>query len=253
MGLLGHIFQHRHSLRQHAGQHQVHGGAHGHHVQIDLSSLQSGPVGGGADVAVFHFHPGAQGGQALDVLVDGASAQVAAAGHGHLRVAEAAQQRAHQIVAGPDLAPDLIGHRPVADVAAVHLHGGAVDGAHTGVQFLQHVQQQGHIADLGNIFNAANALYQQGGGDNSHSGIFRAADFYFTIKRSPAMDHVLFQGCTSDSRPRAGLVSSTRMKQGLYSSAPASKGGQRGKFYAGGRKMAYHCNLLRLHYSIPGG
>ena len=102
MGLPGGILDDGHALGQHTGQHDVHGGAHRNHVQIDLPTGQAAAGHLGADQAVAHVYIGPHRDEALDMLVDGAAAQVAAAGEGHLRPAEAAQQSAHQIVAGTD-------------------------------------------------------------------------------------------------------------------------------------------------------
>ena len=83
------------------------------------------------------------------------------------------------------------------DVGAVDLHIALGEHAHLGAQLFQNLQQRGNVADLGNILNAADALHQQGGGDNGNSGILGAADIDFTVQRSPAVNHILFQGCTS--------------------------------------------------------
>ena len=177
MGLLGGVFDDRHAGGQGGGQHNVHGGPHRDDIQVDLSPGQPGSVGHpGVDQAVAHLHVGPHGHKALDVLVHRPAAQVAAAGQGDLRPAEPAEQRPHQIVAGTDFPSQLVGHLTVADMRAVHLYGGAVDQAHVGAQLPQDLKNQGNIADLGNVFNAADAVHQQGGGDDGYSGIFRAAD-----------------------------------------------------------------------------
>ena len=97
----------------------------------------------GADQAVAHVHVGPHGHKALDVLIDGPAAQIAAAGQGDLRPAEAAQQGADQIVAGTDFPGQLIGDLTVADVGTVHVHRGAVDGADLGAQLPQDLKDQG--------------------------------------------------------------------------------------------------------------
>src|SRR5699024_12727830 len=56
------------------------------------------------------------------LLINGPSAQVATSGQRDLRPAEAAQQSAHQIVAGADLPGQLIGDLSVADVGTVDVH-----------------------------------------------------------------------------------------------------------------------------------
>ena len=39
-------------------------------------------------------------------------------------------------------------------------------------QLLQNGEQQRHVADLGDVFNAADPVHQQGGGDDGNGGIF---------------------------------------------------------------------------------
>ena len=78
--------------------HNVHGSAHGHHVQIDVGPLQMTVLGPGVDVAALHGHLRAHGGKALDMLVDGPRAEVTAAGHGDLRPAESAEQSADEVI-----------------------------------------------------------------------------------------------------------------------------------------------------------
>ena len=193
MGLLGGIFNNGSTLRQHRRQHQIHGSAHAGHIQINLTALQPPRLGGGAHIPLFHPDLGPQRRQALQMLVNGPASEVAPAGHGHLRRAEPAQHGPQQIIAGPELPPRVIGHRLAPHMAAVHLHSGAVDDPHAAAQLSQNVQQKVHIADLRNIFNAARPLHQQGGGDNAHRRVFRAADLNFTIERSPAMNDIFFQ------------------------------------------------------------
>ena len=197
MGLLGGVLDNGHALRQGGGQHDVHSGAHGDDVQIDLPAGQAAPAGDlGIDQAVAHVHLGPHGHKALDVLVDGPSAQIAPAGQGHLCPAEAAQQGPHQIIAGSDLPGQLIGDLTVPNVGTVDLHRGAVDGAHVRPQLPEDLEDQGHIADLGNIFNAADPVHQQGGGDDGDSGVLGSADLNGSMERMSALNQIFGQSCT---------------------------------------------------------
>ena len=146
------------------------------------------------DEAALHGHVSAHGGEALDVLVDGADAEVAAAGHGHGSLTEAAQQRAQQIIAGANTARQIVGRAGGVDGAAVDLDGVAVQHAHPGAQLLQNGEEQRHIADLGDVLDAADTVYQQGGRDNGNGGVFGAADGDLAVKLPSAADHVFIQG-----------------------------------------------------------
>ena len=173
--------------------HDVHGGAHGHHVQVDIGAPEDAVFRGGVDEAALHHHLGAQGGEALDMLVDGADAEVAAAGHGHLRLTETAQEGANQIIGCPHLPGQLIGGPGRADVAGVDLHRVAVDDADAGAQMLQDLQGQRHIGDLGDVLDAADPVHQKGGGENGHGGVFGAADLYFTKQGMTTLYNILRQ------------------------------------------------------------
>ena len=122
--------------------------------------------------------------------VNGPRAQITAAGHGHLRGAEAAEQSADEVVGGTDLAGQFIGDIGAVHAGTVDLHRAAVDGAHMGAQFLQDLEDQRNIADLGDVFDAAGAVYQQSRRDNGNSGVFRAADIDFTMKGLTALDYI---------------------------------------------------------------
>ena len=197
MGLFGRVFDDSGAVGQGGGQHDIHGRAHGDDIQIDLGAAEPRSVlDPGVDEAAPDVHLGAHGHKALDVLVDGAVAQMAAAGGGHLGAAEPAQEGADEVVGGADFPCQLIGDLCVADVGAVDVHRGTVDRAHIRAQLLQDVEDHGHVADLGNILNAAYAVHQKCSGDNRHRGIFGAADINLAIKRLTAANHVFCQNGT---------------------------------------------------------
>ena len=63
-------------------------------------------------------------------------------------------------------------------------------------QLPQDLEDQGHIADLGNIFNAADPVHQQGGGDDGDSGVFGSADLNGSMERMSALNQIFGQSCT---------------------------------------------------------
>ena len=101
---------------------------------------------------------------------------------------------------------------------AVQLHGVAVQHPNSGAQLLQNVQQQRHVADLGNVFNAADAVYQQGGGNNADGGVFGAADGDLAEQRMAAANNILVHKSPFHEVYRAGRsrpsVSRCQKKQG---------------------------------------
>ena len=193
MGLLGGVLDDGVALRPDGGHHDVHGSAHRHHIQIDVGALQAAGLRGGVDEAALHHDLGAQGGKALHVLVDGPHPEVAAAGHGHLRLAEAAQEGTDQIIGGPHLPGQLIGSPGGADAAGVDLHRMAAQDADARTQMLQNLQGQRYVGDLGNVFDPADPVHQQGGGDDGNGGVFGAADLYFTKQGMATLYNILCQ------------------------------------------------------------
>ena len=201
MRFLGSVFNNGVALRQNGGHHDIHGCAYRYHVQIDVGPGQTSPGDCGVDVAALGGDAGPQRGKSLYVLVNGAdAAEVAAAGHGHLRLAEAAQQSADEVIGGPQLPAEFIGGTGSMDMAAVDLHRMAVDGADGSAQLLQNLQNGGNVGDLGNIFDTANAVYQNGGGNDGDSGIFSAADLYLAEKGLAAVYDIFCQNYDLISR-----------------------------------------------------
>ena len=79
------------------------------------------------------------------------------------------------------------------DMPTVHLHGMAVNGAHSRAKLFQDVQAESHIRNLRNIFDPADPVYQQGCGNNGDSSIFGAADFYLAKQGLSALNNILCQ------------------------------------------------------------
>ena len=103
MGLLGRVFDHRLAGQQGRRHHDIHSGTHAGHIQCDSGPMEAALRGFQGHIVLPLIHVRAQSQKALDVLIDGPGCKIAAAGQGHMGMAEAAQQRAHEIIAGPHL------------------------------------------------------------------------------------------------------------------------------------------------------
>ena len=118
MRLLGTVLKDGLTLRHDGGKHPVHGRADADLIEEDMSAGQA-LLGADRDHAVVHAVLRAEGAEGLEVLVDGAGAKVTAAGHGHLRLAKAGQQRAEEVVAGAHLAGQIVRHIGAGEVGGV--------------------------------------------------------------------------------------------------------------------------------------
>ena len=76
------------------------------------------------------------------------------------------------------------------DVGAVDLHVGGVEVADGRAEALKNLQKGGHVGNLGDIFDAADAVYQQRGGDDGNGSVLRAADVNLAMERTTAADNV---------------------------------------------------------------
>ena len=112
----------------HAGREDdVHRRADADLVQVNPRAVQLAVYGLGVHKAAGHVHVRAQGGHALDVLVYRPHAEVAAAGHGGLGRAEAAEHSAYEVIARAYLAHEVVGRVRIAHVRAVDVDRVAVD------------------------------------------------------------------------------------------------------------------------------
>ena len=196
MGLLGGVFDDGIALCHDGGHHDVHGSTHGDDIQIDVGTVQTAGFRRGVNKAALYHHLGAQGGKAFDVLINGAHAEVASAGHGDFRLTKAAQQGTDQVVGGTDFAGQFIAGPGRVDMTGVNFHSMAVDGANVSPQLFQNAQTERHIGNLRNVFNAANPVHQKGGGDDGNGGVFRAADFDLSKQGLSALYNILSQSLT---------------------------------------------------------
>ena len=162
-------------------------------IQIYLCPAQAAVRRVGIDKAVFHLDVRAHRGHALDVLVDRPDAEVAAAGHGRLGRAEAAEHRADEIVRRADLAHQVIRRLSEAHLGAVDLDGGGAEVFHPRAQPLQDLQEHIHVADLGHILDPADTVDHQRCRDDRHGRVFRAADLDLPVQGSAAMYHISIQ------------------------------------------------------------
>ena len=131
--------------------------------------------------------------KALEVLVDGTHAEIAAAGQRNLRLAVLAQQRAQKIIRSAHSANQIGGGGAGADVRGVDIKGGLVDSSHLGAHLLQNFADKRHVTDVRYIFNLARLIAKDNRGNNGHCGVLGAADIYLAKQRLSACNYKLLQ------------------------------------------------------------
>jgi hypothetical protein len=227
MGLLRAVFDDREAAREHRGEQDVHGRADGDDVEIHMAAGQTALGRVGADIAAGLLDGGAHGLEALDVLVDGADAEVAAARHGDACVAEAAQLRADEVIGRANAAHELDGSRDVADVAAVDLDRVAAQAADDRAHVAQDLEKQAHIGNIGYIFNPAGAVHQQRRGENGDGGVFGAGNGDGAVELFAASDQIFNQSKSLFGKSISAIAvlnSAKRHHQENSTARPRSKG-----------------------------
>ena len=121
MRLLRAVFDDRHAAAKNGSKQNVHRRADGNNVKVHMAALEAAIGRICADIAAQLLDARAHRLKALDVLVDGTHAEIAAAGHGDARVAKASELCADEIVGSADAAHKIDGCRSVAHVRAVDL------------------------------------------------------------------------------------------------------------------------------------
>ena len=139
----------------------------------------------GGQNAVIHVERNAQGLQAHQVHVDLAGADLAAAGHGHPRLAEAPDERPQHRDGGAHLRDELVGRLAAVDVGSVYAQGMPL-AHHGGAQAREHLA---HKFDIGNEWHVVQdrlPLPQNGRGHELQGRVLGAGDA-----------HVAFEGMVS--------------------------------------------------------
>ena len=133
------------------------------------------------------------------MLVNGADAEIAAAGHGNRCLAKSAQQCAHQIVGRANLTCQLMGDGAGVYTGAVQLKGGAVHHPNRCAHSGQNIKIQLNIRHIRDIFNPAHAVYQQRSRENCHRSVLCTADLNLTVQGFSTVYHVLCHNAPSQS------------------------------------------------------
>ena len=193
MGFLAGVFNDCEAVGLDGGQDGVDSGPYGVAVHVD--------VGADKVVGFYVYHAalfqgdfGTQGLKGLDVQVDRAHAQIAAAGHCHAGPAKTAQQDTQEIVGRAVEAGHFIGDLGFLDMLCINHHSGAVNGLYHGPNVGEDFQNDGNIADVRDIFDDTGFLGQDCCSQDGNSRVFCAADGDFSHQPATALDDKSFHG-----------------------------------------------------------
>ena len=143
---------------------------------------------GDLDHAVVEAVRAAQRLKALDVLVNGAHAEIAAAGKRHNGLGAAAEQSADIVVRAAHLAAQLARHHVRVDGGRVDLHGILAEPAHSRAHLGQDACTELHIGNVRYVLYTAGRFRHGYGRNDRHSRVFRAADDNLTVQALSALD-----------------------------------------------------------------
>jgi len=153
---------------------QVLGCTHAGELEHDSGADQC--VAASLDVAVGRLEANAEGFEAADVHVDGAGAEVVAAGQRHARVPIAGEQGAEHDDRRPHLFDELV-RRLGCDVGS-HADGQHVvlGASHVGAHRRQEVAHDLHVDDVRHVAQHRAALSHQAGRHQLEDGVLRPFD-----------------------------------------------------------------------------
>ena len=163
LGLARGVVDDRGAVRADRCHDEVLGCADAREGEGDRRALE--PIGSfGVQVAMVVLELNAQCLEAEDMKVHLAGADVAAAGHGDNRLAEAADERTHDRRRRAHLRDELVGSLPRGDVGSIDDQRVLVDDLNGGAQVLEHLAHDMHVRDVGDVRERRDARREQGSG-----------------------------------------------------------------------------------------
>ena len=193
------VLEDRAPLRQRRGGEQIFGGAdrsarHGEGRAFEALA------GTGDDIAVFEIDAGAHRLETLDVKIDRAGADGAAAGQRNLRFAMTREQRPQHLEAGAHFADDIVGRQRGFDLGDMQAHRvalpqrGAASDVHADAELHQQIAHPADVGEARHVAQRHRLVGQQRRGHQFQRRILGAADGNFTLEAvaAPYPDSVHF-------------------------------------------------------------
>ena len=192
MRLTGCVFYDSPAGRKRCGKDYIHRCTDRDLIKVYLCTVQSAVGGFGVNKTVFDLDICAQGSHALNMLVYRANTEVAAAGHGGLCTAEAAEHCAYQIIRCTNLAHKIKRCIGKFHITAVDLNSRFIYKLDLCAKMGEDGKQHIGVAYLRHIFNTADTVDHQRRRDYCDRCVFRSAYINFALKRLSAVNHILF-------------------------------------------------------------
>ena len=191
MGLLCDVFKNCETLRPNGGKHHVDGCADGNDIKINMASDELiGIYGYGA---VTDVYGSAESLKALYVLVDGAYAEITAAGERYVGFAAPSEKSAEEVIGRPKLSCKVLRDLVRGNVAGVDENGGAAYDSDRRTHKGKHIIKSIDIAYVRNVFKKTGSAGKNGSGNNGNRRVFSAAYLNFTMERLSAFDNEFIQ------------------------------------------------------------
>ena len=192
MRLFCNVAQYRVSFRHGRGKHHVDGGAYAHHVEKDLRADEAIRFCADDVMLAVELYLCAERAHALQMLVDGARTDHAAARQGKLHLMKAPKQRAKQIIGSAHAADRFaqrfgVGERTRVDAHAIPVR--IIDG---NAQLLQDFLEALDVLNMRQILQYAGFARENCGRYDGDRGVFRAADGHGSFEPVTAFDLVPF-------------------------------------------------------------
>ena len=190
MGFLCCIFNDGHPLCHGSCHHHIDGGPHTDYVHINMASHKALCIC--LDQAMFDYHPGPQGTEALNMLVNGPKSNVTSPWQGHFRMLVFPQKSPQQIIGSPYLLDSFIFHHKAVNVPSVQYRTMTACPLYHDTDSLHGLQQHINVPYIRHILYIYSLIRHGGGSENRKRRILGPSDLHVTHKRIPALDRVLF-------------------------------------------------------------
>ena len=173
------------------GHDDIDGRADGDDIHIDMAADKAGRFR--AHMSGRHNrYVRAKCPEALDMLVNRAQADIAAAGQSHFRLAVLAEEGSDQVVGTADLPDGLVIYRLILDIRSVNYICMSFRVCDFAADVADCSNQRADVADIRNIFYGDRLICHDCSCHDRKRRVFRAGNFNFAGERAAAFHDIIF-------------------------------------------------------------